>query len=143
MGLNDLPLLNACLNGASFAALVTGWRFAKARRVEAHRAAMLTAVGSSTLFLCSYAAYHVGKGGVVTRFTEEGWPRLLYLFVLGTHTPLAAVLLPLAGAALWHAFRGQVERHRRVVRWALPVWAYVSVTGVLVYLMLYQVWPPR
>ncbi|MCK6480333.1 MAG: DUF420 domain-containing protein [Planctomycetes bacterium] len=139
MALEDLPLLNASLNAASCAALLAGWRFAKAKRVEAHRAAMLTAVSLSTLFLCSYLVYHFGKEGVVTRFPVGGWPKVLYLSILLTHTPLAAALLPLIVVALVHAFRGNVEKHRRVVRWTFPVWVYVSVTGVLVYVMLYRI----
>ncbi len=139
MELSDLPLLNASLNAASFVALMFGWRFAKAKRVAAHRAAMLTAVSFSLLFLVSYLVYHFGKEGIVTRFPVGGWPKALYLSVLLTHTPLAAALLPLIGVALFHAFRGNFEKHRRIVKWTLPVWAYVSVTGVAVYVMLYRI----
>lgn len=139
MELADLPALNASLNAASAVAVLLGWRAVRAKRVAAHRAFMLAAVVLSLLFLGSYVVYHVGKEGVVTRFPVGGWPKVLYLAVLGTHTPLAAALLPMVAVALRHAFRGDIERHRRVVRWALPVWLYVSVTGVVVYVMLYRI----
>ena len=100
---------------------------------------MGAAVSLSALFLASYLTYHFGKEGLVTRFPGEGAARVAYLAILGTHTPLAASLLPLLGFALFHAFRGNVEKHRRVVRWAFPIWLYVSVTGVVIYVMLYRI----
>jgi putative membrane protein len=138
MGLEDLPGLNAALNGTAAVVIVLGRRYAKRRNVPAHRACMLVAVALSTLFLASYLTYHVAKEGLVTRFPGEGPYRILYLVILGTHTPLAASLLPLIGVSLWHALRGNVEKHRRVVRWTFPIWLYVSVTGVLIYFMLYH-----
>lgn len=139
MELGDLPLLNASLNATAFTVLLLGRRFARRKRVKAHRAAMLTAVGLSAVFLCSYLVYHFSKDGIVTRFPVGGWPKVLYYSVLFTHTPLAAALLPLIGVALFHALRGNVEKHRRVVKWTYPIWLYVSATGVLVYVMLYGV----
>ena len=139
MGIEDLPGLNAALNGTAAVLLLVGRRFAKRHEVAAHRACMLGAVGLSTLFLASYVTYHVAREGLVTRFPGEGAARAAYLAILGTHTPLAASLLPLIGVSLWHAFRGNVEKHRRVVRWTFPIWLYVSVTGVVIYWMLYRV----
>ena len=137
---DSLPAVNAALNAASGVTLVIGWRFIKAKRVAAHRACMLTAASLSTLFLVSYLVYHTHKEGFVTRFPVEGWPKVLYYAVLFTHTPLAAALLPLIVTALVHAFRGDYEKHRRIVRWTFPIWLYVSVTGVAVYFMLYHLW---
>jgi uncharacterized membrane protein YozB (DUF420 family) len=139
MGLDDLPGLNAALNGTSAVVILIGRRFARRGNVPAHRACMLAAVGLSTLFLASYLTYHIAKEGLVTRFPGTGAARGIYLAILGTHTPLAASLLPLIGVSLWHALRGNVEKHRRVVRWTFPIWLYVSVTGVIIYWMLYRV----
>jgi len=138
MGIDDLPGLNAALNGTAAVVIVLGRRFAKRHEVRAHRACMLVAVGLSTLFLASYLTYHFAKEGLVTRYPGEGAMRAVYFAVLLTHTPLAAALLPLIGVSLWHGLRGNVEKHRRVVRWTFPIWLYVSVTGVLIYFMLYR-----
>ena len=100
---------------------------------------MGAAVSLSALFLASYLTYHFGKEGVVTRFPGEGAARFAYFAILLTHTPLAATLLPLLGVALFHAFRGNIEKHRRIVRIAFPIWLYVSVTGVVIYVMLYRI----
>jgi uncharacterized membrane protein YozB (DUF420 family) len=137
--LADFPALNASLNAASALALLAGWRCIRAKRVAAHRACMLVAVGFSTVFLACYVTYHVQKEGVVTLFPVGGWPKVLYYSVLFTHTPLAAALLPMIVVALVHAFRGNFEKHRRIVRWVFPIWLYVSTTGVAVYWMLYRV----
>jgi uncharacterized membrane protein YozB (DUF420 family) len=137
LSLDDLPALNAALNGTVAVVILFGRRFAKTHRVAAHRACMLTAVALSTVFLASYVVYHSQRG--VTYFPGSGLARAAYFAVLGSHTPLAASLLPLLGVALWHAVRGNIEKHRRIVRWAFPIWLYVSVTGVLVYLMLYKI----
>jgi len=139
MGLDDLPGLNAALNGTAAVVIVLGRRFAKRHDVRAHRACMLAAVTLSSLFLVSYLVYHFGKQGFVTPFRGEGVARVAYFAILLTHTPLAASLLPLIGVSLWHALRGDVERHRRIVRWTFPIWLYVSVTGVVIYVMLYRV----
>jgi uncharacterized membrane protein YozB (DUF420 family) len=100
---------------------------------------MGAAVSLSALFLASYLTYHFGKDGIVTRFPGEGAARVAYFAILLTHTPLAATLLPLLGIALTHAFRGNIEKHRRIVRIAFPIWLYVSVTGVVIYVMLYRI----
>jgi uncharacterized membrane protein YozB (DUF420 family) len=119
--------------------ILAGRRFAKAHRVGPHRWCMGTAVSLSILFLASYLTYHFGKEGIVTRFPGTGAAKVAYYGVLFTHTPLAASLLPLLGVALFHAFRGNVQKHRRTVRIAFPIWLYVSVTGVIIYLMLYRI----
>ena len=139
MSYDDLPAVNATLNAASAVAILFGRHFIRRKRVAAHRACMLTAVGFSAVFLACYLTYHLQKEGVVTRFPVGGWPKVLYYSILFTHTPLAATLLPMIVVALVHAFRGDFERHRRVVRWVYPIWLYVSVTGVAVYWMLYRV----
>jgi putative membrane protein len=102
---------------------------------------MLAAVACSALFLVSYVTYHAQAG--VTRFAHGGWPRLAYVAVLGTHTGLAVLVVPLVVVTLARALRGQVARHRRIARVTLPIWAYVSVTGVLVYVLLYHLFPSR
>ncbi len=137
MGIEDLPALNAALNAASAVIILLGRRFVKRGNVPAHRACMLTAVGLSTLFLASYVTYHSIHG--VTTFPGQGPAKAVYFAILFSHTPLAATLLPLLGTALWHAFHGNFEKHRRVVRVAFPIWLYVSVTGVVIYLMLHQI----
>lgn len=139
MTLEDFPALNASLNAASAVSILFGRHYIRAKRVVAHRACMLVAVGFSAAFLACYLTYHLQKEGVVTRFPVGGWPKVLYYSVLFTHTPLAATLLPLIVIALVHAFRGNYEKHRRVVRWVYPIWLYVSTTGVAVYWMLYRV----
>ena len=139
MGIEDLPGVNATLNGTAALLILLGRRFAKRHDVKAHRACMLAAVGLSLLFLASYVTYHVAREGVVTRFPGTGAVRAVYLAILGTHTPLAASLLPLIGIALFHGLKGNVEKHRRIVKWTFPIWLYVSVTGVVIYVMLYRV----
>jgi len=119
--------------------ILTGRRFAKAHRVGPHRWCMGAAVSLSALFLASYLTYHFGKEGIVTRFPGEGAAKAAYFSILFTHTPLAATLLPLLSVALYHAFKGNIEKHRRIVRIAFPIWLYVSVTGVIIYLMLYRI----
>ena len=137
MWIENLPAVNAALNAASAVTILLGRRFVKRGNVPAHRACMLTAVGLSALFLASYVTYHSVHG--VTTFPASGLPKVLYFAILLTHTPLAATLLPLLGTALWHAFHGEIEKHRRVVRWAFPIWLYVSVTGVVIYVMLHGI----
>jgi len=118
--------------------LLAGRRFIRKKNVAAHRACMLTAVGLSVLFLASYLTYHFSRH-FMTPFPAEGWTRVLYFSILFTHIPLAAALLPVIVVALVHALRGNFEKHRRVVRWAYPMWLYVSFTGVAVYVMLYRI----
>ena len=133
--LRALPTLNATLNATSAVLLALGYRFIRRRRIAAHRACMLAAFGVSIVFLVSYLVYHVQVGSV--RFPWTGWVRGLYLTILATHTVLAALVPPLAIITLYRALGGQFERHRRIARWTFPIWFYVSVTGVVVYWMLY------
>ena len=136
MTLRDLPTLNALLNGTSAALLVTGWVLIRSGRREAHRKAMTAAFVASVLFLVSYLTYHAVVGSV--RFPGTGTARTIYLAILLSHTLLAAAVGPLALTVFVLARRGRFETHRRFARWTLPLWLYVSVTGVVVYLMLYR-----
>jgi uncharacterized membrane protein YozB (DUF420 family) len=132
----DLPALNAALNATSAVLLVVGFWLVRRGRLQAHRRAMLAAVGSSTLFLVSYLVYHAQVGSV--RFQGRGAVRVLYFAILLTHTVLAAAIVPLVLVTLARALRGRFELHRRLARVTFPLWAYVSVTGVVIYLMLYR-----
>jgi uncharacterized membrane protein YozB (DUF420 family) len=134
--LEAFPALNAGLNGLAAGFLVLGFHFIRAGRRQAHRACMLTATGVSTLFLTSYLYYHFHAGS--TRFQGVGVIRAVYFGILLTHTVLAAVVPVMVLMTLWLAFRKSFERHRRLARWTLPIWLYVSVTGVVVYWMLYH-----
>ncbi|MGE5347622.1 MAG: DUF420 domain-containing protein [Acidithiobacillales bacterium] len=136
MTFRDLPTLNALLNSASAALLVTGWLLIRAGRREAHRKFMTSALACSALFLVSYLVYHSRVGSV--RFAGTGTARMVYLAILLSHTVLAAAVAPLAVTVFVLARRARFDRHRRLARWTLPVWLYVSVTGVIVYLMLYR-----
>lgn len=130
-----LPTLNALLNGAAGLCLIAG-RIAIARgRRKTHRRWMLAALTCSAVFLACYLYYHATAG--VTRYEGVGWMRAAYFFILGTHTPLAGLMTPFILAATWLALRGHDDAHRRIVRYLWPVWLYVSVTGVVIYLMLY------
>ena len=142
MTVSDLPLLNASLNALSTVLIVAGIAFIKNERKLAHIVSMLSALITSTLFLASYITYHWLKHGEVTRFTHPGWPKALYYFILATHVPLAALTLPLVILTIIPAFRARYDKHRRLAKITFPVWFYVSVTGVLVYLMLYVWFPP-
>jgi uncharacterized membrane protein YozB (DUF420 family) len=137
--LHDLPALNATLNATAAALLLVGFAMIRRGKVPYHRACMIGALIVSAGFLASYVVYHLEAGS--TRFTTAGWPRVLYFAILSTHVPLAALVLPLALITLSRALRGRFDRHRRIARWTLPIWLYVSVTGVLVYLMLYRWFP--
>jgi uncharacterized membrane protein YozB (DUF420 family) len=141
MNVNDLPAVNATLNSLSTLLLLTGWVMIRTERKVAHAACMIGAILTSAAFLACYLVYHFLKAGHVTHFTYPGWPKALYFFILGTHTPLAIVALPLIILTVIPAIRRRFEAHKRMARWTLPVWLYVSVTGVLVYFMLY-VWFP-
>jgi uncharacterized membrane protein YozB (DUF420 family)/cytochrome oxidase Cu insertion factor (SCO1/SenC/PrrC family) len=138
LSLRSLPHLNALLNAVSFLFLIAGYRFIRAKKVTAHRACMLCACGASVLFFVSYITYHAQVGSV--RFPGRGWVRPAYFSLLISHTLLAATVPFLAGVTLYRALRGNFSAHRRIARWTLPVWAYVSLTGVLVYLVLYWVY---
>lgn len=131
-----LPAVNATLNGISAILLVVGWVLIRQRRIEQHRLCMLAAFAVSTLFLVSYLVYHAQVGS--QPFTGQGPIRVVYFTVLISHIILAAIILPLALLTLRRGLRRDDRRHRAVARWTLPVWLYVSVTGVVVYWMLYR-----
>lgn len=136
MDLTILPTLNAALNSLSAALLTGGYLLIRQRHVQAHRACMLAAFGTSSLFLVSYVVYHFQVGSVA--FSGPEVIRIVYFSILVTHIVLAILILPMAIATLVQALRGNFERHRRIARWTLPAWLYVSVTGIIVYLMLYH-----
>ncbi|HKP47246.1 MAG TPA: DUF420 domain-containing protein [Pyrinomonadaceae bacterium] len=136
-----LPHVNALLNSTSAILLIAGYRFIRQGNIAAHRNCQLSAVATSTLFLISYLTYHYSHGS--TRFAGQGIIRPIYFVILITHTILAAVIVPLILVTLYRAWRMDFHRHRRIARWTLPLWLYVSVTGVIVYLMLYQIYPAR
>ncbi|MGH7333539.1 MAG: DUF420 domain-containing protein [Candidatus Rokuibacteriota bacterium] len=135
-----LPAVNAVLNGASALLLAAGYLAIRRRNVTVHRTCMLAAFGTSSLFLISYVTYHYRVGSVP--FEGQGWIRSVYFPLLVSHIVLAAAIVPLALTTIYRAWGGQFERHVRVARWTLPVWLYVSVTGVVVYWMLYRLGPP-
>jgi uncharacterized membrane protein YozB (DUF420 family) len=135
MSVADLPTINASLNAIAAVLLVIGWVLIRRGRVRAHRAVMLSALACSVLFLASYLVYHYQVGSV--RFQGTGAVRTLYFSVLLTHTVLAALVPFLAAITLFRALRRHFPRHRAIARWTLPIWLYVSVTGVVVYVMLY------
>jgi uncharacterized membrane protein YozB (DUF420 family) len=136
VSVSDLPALNATLNATSAVLLTIGWVLIRRGRIAQHRAVMIAAVCTSTLFLISYLAYHAQVGSV--RFTKQGPIRAVYFGILLTHTILAAAIVPLVLVTLTRGLRARYERHRAIARWTMPIWLYVSVTGVIVYLMLYQ-----
>ena len=138
--LSYLPPLNASLNALSFVLILSGYAFIRRRKVAAHKACMLAACTASALFLMSYLYLHFHIGA--TSFTTGGWIRTAYLALLWTHMALAASLVPLVIVTLRRAFKEQFDRHRRIARWTLPIWLYVSCTGVLIYFMLYHWFPP-
>jgi len=142
MTLHDLPPVNATLNLLSAGFLFLGWRFIKAGRKRRHIVMMSCALTASAAFLACYLAYHLCVRAE-TLFTGHPAVRPFYLALLGSHVLLAFAAVPLVIATVAPALRARFERHRRIARWTLPVWFYVSVTGVLVYLMLYQWFPPR
>ena len=137
--ISSLPHLNAVLNTTSALFLLAGLRFIRRGQIQAHRNCQVTAVLTSTLFLISYLTYHYYHGD--TRFLGQGIVRPFYFAVLISHVFLAVVIVPLVVITLYRAARGDFIRHRRIARWTLPLWLYVSVTGVIVYLMLYQIYP--
>jgi uncharacterized membrane protein YozB (DUF420 family) len=133
---HDLPAVNATLNALSGALLLVGYILIRTRRIEEHRRVMLAAFATSTLFLISYVVYHAQVGSV--GFTRRGIVRPIYFTILITHVVLAAAVLPLALITLSRGLKARYARHRAIARWTLPIWLYVSVTGVLVYVLLYQ-----
>ncbi len=136
---DSLAPLDAILNATAAILLAAGFIAIRRRRVHAHRAFMLSAFAVSIAFLISYCVYHYHVGDV--RFGGRGWIRPAYFTILISHISLAAVIVPLVLITLWRALRGRFVRHRAIARWTLPLWIYVSVTGVIVYLMLFQLYP--
>ncbi|MBI4341926.1 MAG: DUF420 domain-containing protein [Candidatus Omnitrophica bacterium] len=136
MDVAALPHLNAALNGASALLLVLGFLAIRAKQVAVHRVFMLGALGVSTAFLASYLTYHAQVGSV--RFAGGGWIRPVYFTILISHTVLAVAIVPLAARTVFLAARQRFDAHRAIARWTLPLWFYVSVTGVVVYWMLYH-----
>jgi putative membrane protein len=140
MSVIDLPLLNAILNSICTVFLLLGYYYIKQKNRAAHKRVMLAAVITSVLFLCSYLFYHYNVGSV--RFTHQGIVRTLYFTVLFTHTILAASLVYFVPVTLIRGLHERFDKHKRLARWTFPIWLYVSITGVIVYLMLYQLYPP-
>jgi uncharacterized membrane protein YozB (DUF420 family) len=142
-----LPHVNALLNATSGIFLVIGYVLIRQRRTRAHRRSMIAAFIASIIFLISYVLYHsllayyLGQGP--TRFRGEGIVRPVYFFILISHTLLAVIIVPFVIITLRRGLKGNYDRHRRIARWTFPLWLYVSVTGVIVYLMLYQLYPSR
>jgi len=136
LSVNDLPAVNATLNGVAGVLLLIGFLLIRSRRIDLHRRFMIGAFVASSLFLVSYLVYHAQVGSV--RFTRQGFVRPLYFTILITHVVLAATVLPLAILTLTRGLKGRFSAHRAIARWTLPIWLYVSVTGVLVYVLLYQ-----
>ena len=142
MTITDLPAINASLNLISTIFISCGWYLIRRGHWRRHIACMIAAVLSSTLFLAGYVVYHAHVGERSTQFTAQGIIRPLYFAMLISHIVLAAVTLPLVILTLVPAFRRRWERHTRIARWTMPIWLYVSITGVLVYLMVYKWFPP-
>jgi len=136
MTLHDLPAVNATLNALSGIFLIVGYLSIRARRIDWHRRCMIAAFVTSSIFLVCYVIYHAQVGSV--RFTRQGFVRPLYFSILISHVALATAVVPLAVMTLARGLRAQYPRHRSIARWTLPVWLYVSVTGVLVYVLLYR-----
>jgi uncharacterized membrane protein YozB (DUF420 family) len=139
------PALNATLNGASAILITLGYVMIRAKKILAHKMCMLAATVTSAIFLVSYVMYHfhlyiTGQGPV--HFPGAGAPRYAYLTMLTTHTILAIIIVPLVIMSLVRALRSNFPAHKRIARWTLPLWAYVSVTGVLIYVVLYQIYLP-
>jgi putative membrane protein len=139
LALADLPALNAVLNATSAILLSAGYRFIRRRQITAHKRCMLTACATSAIFLMSYLTYHYYVGSMP--FRGQGWVRPLYFTILISHTTLAATIVPLAIMTLFRAWKADFRKHARLARWTWPIWMYVSVTGVIIYVMLYQLFP--
>jgi len=136
IGIADLATVNAGLNATAAVLIGTGFYFIKNKNVQAHKACMTAAMVVSAIFLASYLIYHYNVGSV--RFTRQGWIRNVYFPLLLTHTVLAAVVLPMVLRTVFLALKGRFGNHVRIARWTFPIWMYVSVTGVVVYWMLYR-----
>jgi len=136
MTIADLPALNASLNATSFVLLTAGWFLIKSGRRQAHKWCMIAALAVSAAFLTSYVIYHLNVGSVP--FKRTGWIRTVYFAVLVPHVVLAAAIVPMILVTVSRALSNRFDKHKKIARWTLPLWLYVSVTGVIVYLMLYQ-----
>ena len=136
MTVHDLPAVNASLNAVSGVLLVAGYMLMRLRRIDLHRNVMIAAFATSSLFLVCYVVYHAQVGSVP--FPRQGFVRSLYFTILITHVILAATVPPLAIITMTRGLQGRYPQHRRIARWTFPIWLYVSVTGVLVYVLLYQ-----
>lgn len=136
MTVHDLPAVNATLNAISGLLLLVGYVLIRARRIEQHRRCMIAAFAASSLFLVCYVIYHAQVGSVP--FTRQGFVRPLYFSILITHVVLAATVVPLAIVTLSRGLKRRFATHRVIARWTFPIWLYVSITGVLVYVLLYQ-----
>lgn len=145
MTYTDLPLVNACLNATCTVLLMLGWIHIRAGRKEAHRNSMIAALCTSAAFLACYLYYHWRMqqvhGAAHTRFVDPAWFRPIYLAILATHLIGAVAIVPLVLMTVSRAFKERFEAHKAIARWTLPIWLYVSVTGVVIYLLLYQVFP--
>ena len=142
MTLHDLPAVNATLNGLSAIFLIAGFVFIKRDNKIAHRNCMITAFGTSVVFLACYLTYHATVK-TVTHFVDPAWFRPIYLTILLTHTLLAVVIVPLILITLWRAKKQDFSAHKKIARWTWPLWLYVSITGVVIYLLLYQIFPQK
>jgi putative membrane protein len=140
MSISQLPALNAILNSVSAILLFTGYIFIRQKKIKAHKISMISAFVTSTLFLTSYLIYHFSKELGPTKFQGEGIIRPIYFFILITHTILAVTIVPMVFVTFSRALKSKFTAHRKIARWTLPLWLYVSVTGVIVYLMLYQLY---
>ena len=136
LDIHDLPAVNASLNALSGILLLIGFTLIRNKRIELHRKVMLTAFATSSLFLICYVIYHAQVGSVP--FTRQGFVRPLYFTILITHVLLAFAVVPLSIVTLTRGLKGRYPQHRRIAKWTFPIWLYVSVTGVLVYVLLYQ-----
>jgi uncharacterized membrane protein YozB (DUF420 family) len=147
MSIHDLPAVNAALNGLSAIFLTLGFIFIKRGNKIAHRNCMISAFVTSVLFLTCYLIYHGYRYWVLhigpTRFLEPAWFKPVYLTILGTHTILAIAIVPMILITLWRAKKERFESHKKIARWTWPLWMYVSVTGVVVYFLLYRIFPQR
>jgi putative membrane protein len=139
MTLSDLPLINACLNSLSTVFLTLGYIFIRQKKIQAHRNCMITAFCTSTIFLIFYLVYHYYAGR--TTFKDPQWFRPIYLGILLTHTVLAVAIVPLILMTFHRAIKARYELHKKIARWTWPLWMYVSVTGVLIYYLLYVKFP--
>jgi putative membrane protein len=139
MSFSDLPAINAGLNGASAVLLISGFIFIRRKQQASHAKCMIGAVICSILFLISYITYHSRAG--TTRFLHPEWFRPIYLTLLISHMILAVAIVPLVIITLSRALRERFDRHKLIARWTWPIWIYVSVTGVIVYLLLYRIYP--